>query len=620
MKTFYITTPIYYPNDKLHIGHAYTTVAADAIARFKKLQGYDVFFLTGTDEHGQKIQRRANKAGKKPKEFVDEIVESIKQLWSTLGVEYSYFIRTTDEHHERAVQYIFQKIMEKGDIYKSSYTGWYCVPCETFWLERQLVDGKCPDCGGAVELLSEESYFFRVSKYADRLLKYIEENPDFIQPASRRNEMISFIKNGLEDLCVSRTTFDWGIKVPGDPRHVIYVWFDALSNYITALGYPDETESFKKYWPADVHLVGKEIVRFHTIIWPIILMALDLPLPKKVFGHGWLVLESGKMSKSKGNVIDPVELVNKYGLDAVRYFLLREIPFGADGMYSEDALVNRINFDLANDLGNLLHRTLTMLRKFAGARIPEPGSETLRDAALRQLAADTAKAVAEHMDRLEISDALAAIFRLIAAGNKYVDEMAPWALAKAGERERLNTVLYYLCEVLRLCSVMLSPFLVNAPGRILEQLGLSKEMFKGTWDQLTVWGLTPAGGNVREPVPIFPRIERTQPIAQTITIEEFRRLDLRVGRVLSAEKVEGTDRLLKLQVDLGNEVRQIVSGIAEHYSAEELVGKQIIVLANLQPAKIRGVESNGMLLAASFGDKLALLTTDSTIEPGSKVS
>lgn len=625
MKTFYITTPIYYPNDRLHIGHAYTTVAADAIARFKKLQGYDVFFLTGTDEHGQKIQRRAAKAGKKPKEFVDEIVESIKQLWSTLGVEYSYFIRTTDEHHERAVQYIFQKIMEKGDIYKSSYTGWYCIPCETFWLERQLVDGKCPDCGGTVELLSEESYFFRISKYADRLLNYIEENPDFIQPASRRNEMISFIKSGLEDLCISRTTFDWGIKVPGDPRHVIYVWFDALSNYITALGYPDDMEKFNKYWPADVHLVGKEIVRFHTIIWPIILMALDLPLPKKVFGHGWLVLESGKMSKSKGNVIDPVELVNKYGLDAVRYFLLREIPFGADGMYSEEALVNRINFDLANDLGNLLHRTLTMVHKFAGGRIPQPGTETEKDAALRQLAAETSRAVVEHMERLEISDALAAVFRLIAAGNKYVDEMAPWALARAGQYDRLGTVLYYLCEVLRLCSVMLSPFLINAPVRILEQLGLGREMLKGTWDQLTVWGLTPAGGSVQEPVPIFPRIEREvqqeqRSASQMVTLEEFRRLDLRVATVISAEKVEGTDRLLKLRVDLGGEERQIVSGIAQHYSPEQLVGKQIIVLANLQPAKVRGVESNGMLLAASSGDNLTLLTTDSAIEPGSKVS
>ncbi|HHV78591.1 MAG TPA: methionine--tRNA ligase [Firmicutes bacterium] len=627
MKTFYITTPIYYPNDKLHIGHAYTTVAADAIARFKKLQGYDVFFLTGTDEHGQKIQRRAAKAGKDPKKFVDEIVAGIKQLWSKLGVDYSYFIRTTDEHHERAVQHIFKKIQEKGDIYKATYEGWYCVPCETFWLERQLVDGKCPDCGAPVELLSEESYFFRISKYADRLLKYIEDNPDFIQPVSRRNEMVSFIKSGLEDLCISRTTFDWGIKVPGDPKHVIYVWFDALSNYITALGYPDNTENFQKYWPADVHLVGKEIVRFHTIIWPIILMALDLPLPRKVFGHGWLVLESGKMSKSKGNVIDPIELVNKYGLDAVRYFLLREIPFGSDGMYSEEALVNRINFDLANDLGNLLHRTLTMVRRFAGGKIPAPGREQPEDKRLRLLAAETAEKVAAHMERLEISDAIAAAFSLVAAGNKYVDEMAPWSIAKTGPQERLNTVLYYLCEVLRQCSVMLSPFMIETPGKIMAQLGIGASYLAGTWSELTKWGLTPSGGEVQEPTPIFPRIEPesrsvtgSDAQAELITIEDFKKLELKVAKILEAEKVKGADKLLKLEIDLGGERRQIVSGIAKHYSPEELIGKNIVVLANLQPARIRGVESCGMLLAASSGEKLALVTTDGDIEPGSRIS
>ena len=645
MGKFYVTTPIYYPSDNLHIGHAYTTVVADALARYHRLLGEDVYFLTGTDEHGQKIQRRAAAAGKTPQAFVDEIVDNIRSLWRLLKISNDDFIRTTEPRHTDKVQRIFQRLYDQGDIYKSEYEGLYCTPCEAFWLERQLVDGKCPDCGREVEKVREESYFFRLSKYADRLLAHIEAHPDFIQPVSRRNEMINnFLRPGLEDLCVSRTTFSWGIPVPFDQKHVIYVWLDALTNYITALGYPDEVGEgslFARFWPADLHLIGKEIVRFHTIIWPIILMALGLPLPKQVFGHGWLVLDGGKMSKSKGNVVDPVVLVEKYGLDAIRYFLLREVPFGADGVYSEEALVLRINTDLANDLGNLLHRTLSMVEKFAGGVVPAPGVYRPLEEALVAEANLTVEKVQKHMDKLEVSDALAAIFALVGQANKYIDEAAPWSLNKQGNREQLGTVLYTMVEVIRLSAVLLTPFLVETPARIFGQLGLDTDP---TAEGLVAggrWGQYPAGTKVRKGDPLFPRIEweketgapaekpapappkaETAPPAtepEQITYDEFARIQLRVAKVMAAERLEGTDKLLRLQVRLGNEERQIVAGIAKYYQPEELVGKEIVVVANLKPAKLRGVLSQGMLLAASNGDRLALVVPEQTVGDGAEV-
>ncbi|WP_374711488.1 methionine--tRNA ligase [Symbiobacterium terraclitae] len=640
MTKFYITTPIYYPSSKLHIGHSYTTVAADALARYHRRLGHETYFLTGTDEHGQKIERAAIAEGKTPIQFVDEIVAGIKELWSALHISYDDFIRTTEPRHKRVVQKIFRQLYDQGDIYKSSYEGWYCTPCETFWIEGKLKEGNlCPDCGRPVEWTKEESYFFRLSKYADRLLQHIEET-DFIQPASRKNEMVSFIKQGLEDLCVSRSTVRWGIPVPIDERQTIYVWIDALSNYITALGWGTENdELYRKFWPADVHLVGKEIVRFHTIIWPCILMALGLPLPKKVFGHGWLLFgtQAEKMSKSKGNVVDPFVLIEKYGLDAVRYYLLREVPFGSDGTYTEDAFILRTNTDLANDLGNLLSRTTQMINKFAGGQVPEPDPAT-DDRVLAALAEQVVREYQEAMDRLELSTALAALWKLVDRANKYIDEQAPWALARdAAKAGQLRSVLYSLAESLRILAVALTPFLIHTPERIWEQLGLDPAQVRTLpWEEAIAWGGLQPGTTIRRGNPLFPRIEtakeetRMEPVTEKaqsaapaapaaepvegvaqIEYDDFAKVDLRVAEIIEAERVPKADRLLRLQLSVGGERRQIVSGIAQYYAPEELIGKRIILVSNLKPKKLRGIESHGMLLAATAEDgSLSLVTLD----------
>lgn len=663
-KTFYITTPIYYPSDKLHIGHSYTTVAADAISRYKRLRGYEVMFLTGTDEHGQKIQRKAETKGVTPKQYVDDIVSGIKELWKLMAITNDRFIRTTDSEHETAVQKIFKKLYDQGDIYKSEYEGWYCTPCESFWTKTQLVDGKCPDCGREVELTKEESYFFRLSKYQDRIIKHIEDNPEFIQPVSRQNEMLNnFLRPGLEDLCVSRTTFDWGITVTFDEKHVVYVWIDALSNYITALGYlADDDSAYKKFWPADVQLVGKEIVRFHTIIWPAMLMALGEPLPKQVFGHGWLLLEGGKMSKSKGNVVDPVILINKYGLDAVRYFLLREVPFGSDGVFSNEALIQRINSDLANDLGNLVSRTVAMIDKYFGGVIPGHRTQGEFDSELQAMLSELPEKVEDLMDKLQFSTALSEIWRAISRTNKYIDETMPWVLAKSDENKpRLAAVMYNLAESLRIVSIFLQPFMPETPEKIWQQLGIANSSILG-WDNARQWGTYPEGVSVNRGEVIFPRIdikkemeelEGLTPATATtaapasaaasasakapfpaapvktgeennngtslITIDDFAKLDLRVVKVLEAEKVEGSDKLLKLRVEMGSETRQVVSGIAKHYTPESLIGKSVILVANLKPVKLKGIESQGMILAASNDSSLVIATLDGLIDSGSKV-
>ncbi|MBT2583826.1 methionine--tRNA ligase [Planococcus sp. ISL-109] len=648
-KTFYLTTPIYYPSGKFHIGTAYTTVASDAMARYKRLRGFDVRFLTGMDEHGQKIEEKAQEAGQEPQAYVDDMAEAAKKVWEVMDISYDDFIRTTEQRHKQGVEKIFQTFLDNGDIYKGEYEGWYCTPCESFYTEAQLEDGNCPDCGRPVHKVKEESYFFNMKKYANRLLDYYDKHVEFIEPESRKNEMVNnFIKPGLEDLSVSRTSFDWGIPVPGDPKHVIYVWVDALSNYITSLGYGSDDESdFNKYWPADVHVVGKDIVRFHTIYWPIFLMALDLPLPKKVFAHGFIMMKDGKMSKSKGNVVYPEMLVERYGLDAARYFLLRELPFGSDGVFSPESFVERTNYDLANDLGNLLNRTVSMINKYFDGKVPQvDGIKTDFDETLQKVAKNTVAVYEEHMEKMQFSLVLSEVWALISRTNKYIDETQPWVLAKdeAG-REQLASVMAHLAESLRMTAVMLQPFLPNAPKQIIEQLGLAPEFLE--WHTLEIFGAIPADTSVvKKGTPIFPRLEvepevayireqmrgpvapQAEPQAPTvpekpdvpeITIDEFMQVDLRVATVTACEPVRKTDKLLKLQVDMGYEERQVVSGIAEHYKPEELVGRKVIIVANLKPVKLRGELSQGMILAGQQDGYLTIASVDQKLPNGTKV-
>ncbi len=655
---YYITTPIYYPSGNWHLGHCYTTVICDAIARFKRMDGFDVFFLTGTDEHGVKIEKRAAENNTTPKAFVDNLVDSIKDLWKVLGISFDKFIRTTDDYHVAAVQKIFKQLYDQGDIYKAEYEGMYCTPCESFWTESQLVDGKCPDCGRPVEKAKEESYFFRLSKYQDKLIELYKNNPEFISPKSRMNEMINnFIKPGLQDLCVSRTSFKWGIPVTFDDKHVIYVWIDALTNYITALGYGSNDDSlFKKYWPADIHMVGKEIVRFHTIIWPAILMALGVQMPKQVYGHGWLLIGGDKMSKSKGNVVDPFVLSDRYGVDAVRYFLLREVPFGSDGVYTNEALIARTNADLANDLGNLVSRTTAMITQYFGGVVPNNKAAEDIDKDLISLCESALGKVRADVEKLLIPESLGEIFRLIQRANKYIDETMPWVLAKDPEKkDRLGTVLYNLAETIRISAVLLAPFMPATAQNIFDRLQLGK--LPNDFASVKKFGGLKSGGGVTKGDALFPRLDMKKELAELeklaaeqqkssadvkksnankneaaaptgkesgekeeITIDDFAKVQLATAKVVACEKVEKSDKLLKLTLDVGGESRTVVSGIAEHYTADYMVGKTVVIVKNLKPVKLRGILSEGMILCASNGKDVVFVSPEKEIESGSGVN
>lgn len=652
--TFYITTPIYYPSGNLHIGHAYSTVAGDVIARYKRLQGFDVRYLTGTDEHGQKIQEKAQNAGMSELDYLDGMIKDIKALWEKLDISNDDFIRTTERRHTEVVEKIFEKLLSKGDIYLGEYEGWYSVPDETFYTETQLVDpvyedgkivgGKSPDSGHEVELVKEESYFFKLSNYTDRLLAFYDAHPEFIQPPSRKNEMINnFIKPGLEDLAVSRTSFNWGVKVPSNPKHVVYVWLDALVNYVSALGYlTDDDHLFRQYWPADIHLMAKEIVRFHSIIWPIILMALDLPLPKKVFAHGWVLMKDGKMSKSKGNVMDPNVLIDRYGLDATRYYLMRELPFGSDGVFTPEAFVDRTNFDLANDLGNLVNRTISMINKYFDGELPAYQGPTHElDEEMEQMALDTVQAYHESMDKLQFSVALSTVWKLISRTNKYIDETTPWILAKDGsQKAALGNVMAHLVENIRFAAVLLRPFLTHAPYQIFEQLHIHNEALHGFEGLATYGQLTEPIMVTEKPQPIFPRldveaevsyikasmqppkeesVEEEVPAKAQIDIKDFDKVEIKAATIINAEKVKKSNKLLKIQVDLGYEKRQIISGIAQFYAPEDIIGKKVAVVTNLKPAKLMGQKSEGMILSAEKDDVLTLISLPNAVQNGAVI-